>query len=348
MWRGLLPGLIVLVLGIGVWLLAHPRVVKSVTTHLVISEVQVRSVADADDEFVELYNPTGSTVDLSGMRLTRKTDTGSTENNLVASLSGTIAPDHYYLVAKPGASLSVTPDVVYSASSSAISGDNTIILYADQAKTTVVDMVGMGTAVASESATIGNPPNGGSVERKAQPGSDATSMGPGGADEFAGNAQDSDNNSADFVIRTASDPQNLASDPEPVTPTATVVPTPTETPTPTPTVEPTVTPTPTVEPTAEPTATPTPTVTVEPTVTSTPTSEPTATPTPTTVPTEEPTQTPTPTLEPTGVPTPTPTPPSGVVFENEFVRCTVEFKTKHFFGLILSWPKIRCHKIAIR
>lgn len=83
---------------------------------------------------------------------------------------------------------------------------------------------------------------------------------------------------------------------EPVTPTLTPTPTPTNTATPTPT--PTITETPT----------PTPTITATPTITETPTPTPKITEMPTPTPTPTPTNTPTPTPTNTETPTPTPTP----------------------------------------
>src|SRR3990172_11656250 len=67
----------------------------SLTNHVVISEVQVAGVTDADDEFVELYNPTEADINLSGWSLTKKISNG-TETNLDSSLSGTIPSHSYY------------------------------------------------------------------------------------------------------------------------------------------------------------------------------------------------------------------------------------------------------------
>src|SRR3990167_11365760 len=70
-----------------------PRAVLSAANHIVISEIQIEGSV-ADNEFVELYNPTGDPVDLTGWRLARRTASAITDtNNLVASMSGTI-PAH--------------------------------------------------------------------------------------------------------------------------------------------------------------------------------------------------------------------------------------------------------------
>jgi hypothetical protein len=303
------------------------RQVLSVASHVVISEIQVTG-GGTTDEIVELYNPTGDTVNLAGWRLTRKTASGATENNLVASLSGTIAPQGYFLIAHPDYDGAVAADLPYSATTSAIAANNTVTLYSD-AGTTVVDLVGMGSATSSESATTVNPAANGSIERKASPSSTADSMGPGGSEETAGNGEDSDNNTNDFVSRTTSDPQNTSSPIEPPPST----PTPTDEPTPTPT------PTPTDEPTPTPTETPTPTVTPTPT----PTEEPTPTPTPSETPTPTPTETPVPTV----TPTPTPTPMSAnprVTLKGLLFSCTLEYLPIRIFGFTFRMPRVSCSR----
>lgn len=244
-------------------------------THVVISEIQIGGVTSTD-EFVELYNPTVADVDLTNWRLTKKTQ-GGVESDLVSTMSGTIKSHGFFLIASnPGYTGSVTPDVTYATSSASISSNNTVTLYAGDGNT-VVDMVGLGSATASETAATTNPADGKSRERKALSSSTTATM--IAADELAGNGEDTDNNSEDFVLRNTPQPQNSFSSLEPEgTPTATPTPTLTETPTPTATATPTMTQTPTPTVTQAPTATPTPTLTVTPTATATPTLTPTPTP----------------------------------------------------------------------
>lgn len=258
----------------------HP--VASVSPNVVISEVQLRAT-NVDDEFVELYNPSGLAIDLTGWKLTKRTQSG-TQSNLVASMSGSIPAKGYFLIASTESAASSSADQLYSTQH--LATDNSVTLYGNDG-TTIVDLVGLGTATASETAGIDNPVNGGSIERKAQASSTTESMGTGGSDEFSGNGLDTDNNSADFVQRAISQPQSSQSTMEPPT-----VPTPTNTPTVTPTNTPT--PTETITPTMTPTATPTVTNTPTPTVTETPTPSPTPTVIPTLIPTPTVTVTPTP------------------------------------------------------
>lgn len=318
-----------------------PFQVQSVASHIVISEVQIGGDNGVDDEFIELYNPTGSSVDMTGWRLTRKT-AGGTQSNLVASISGTIGAHGYFLISHPDYDGSVAADLEYSATTSGLAANNSVTLYSD-AGTTLVDLVGMGSAIASESAGTSNPETSGSVERKANSASTAETM-TIGEDQTAGNGEDTDNNSNDFVIRTVSDPQNSSSNTEPIPAT----PTPTETPTPT--LEPSLTPTPTEEPSPTPTATPepTPTPTLEPTATPTPTSTPTPTPTPevtvTPTPTDVPSITPTVTPTPTVVPslTPTPTPVRNSPFRHFFFNCKVQYKTIVTKFFTFHFPTFQC------
>ncbi len=245
-------------------LLVGPTVVHAATDHVVISEIQVGGAAAAD-EFVELYNPTLSDVDLTGWRLRVGAST-----NLVASMSGVIKGQGYILIANPAfTTIPVTPDFVYSASSSSITANSYISLLRKTGTSSFAteDLVGMGTATSFEGVSVGAPAANKSIERLPV-------------------EDDTDDNSVDFSLRDNPAPQNSLI--TTTTPTPTVTPTPTETPTPTPTTA--------VEPTPTPTVTPTITPTNEPTPTNTPTPTPTiAIPTPTLVPTA------------TAIPTVTPT-----------------------------------------
>ena len=284
-----------------------PKAQAATATHVVISEVQTSGANGANDEFVELYNPTASDVLLDGWRLTKKTSGGS-ENNLVSNVTGAIPAHGYFLITHSASySGSTTTDISYSVPSQNIANsNNSVVLYSDDG-ITQIDLVGMGTATASETATTSNPSVSGSIERKANPSSDSTSMGVGGTDEFAGNGEDTNDNSADFVTRTTPQPQNSQSAIEPVA----------ETPTPTPSDTPTETPTPTVTPTETPT--------------------PTLSPTPTTQP--SPTATPTPSL----TPTPTPTIPlPKIIIRGPLFTCTLNYRSLRFFNKQFFFPLIQC------
>ena len=306
-------------------------------TNVVISQVQIKGIV-ADDEFIELYNPTANPIDMTGWRLTRTTASGTTQSNLVSSISGTIAPFSYFLISPDNSFASASADQLYS-TSSRVADDNTVTLYSD-AGITVVDKVGFEDAQDRETAAvISNPAASESAVRKASAASDASSVSPGGAEATDGNSFDTDINSTDFVIVSLSFPRNSQS-PAAITPTTTQ--TPTEMPTPTDMITPTIEPSPTVEPTEAPTPT------LEPTEEPTPTISPTDIPSPTV----EPTNMPTPTNQPTGTPTPTLTPsPTPRIIVDEPLSpkrrlvCYETTKSISIMGMTFSFPQFHCKVI---
>jgi hypothetical protein len=322
--------------------------VHAAVDHVVISEVQL-SGGVPNDEFIELYNPTTMPISLENWKLTKKTQTG-TESSLVASMSGVIPFHGYYLIARPEYDGSTVPDITYSAE--ILSTNNTVLLYDD--KNILIDKIGFNAAVDKEISTIGgssNPTASRSVERKANSFSDLASM-VNGIDQFAGNGEDSDNNSVDFIVRTVSNPQNSKSAIEPVIsqiPTETITPTLLPTPTTEIAIAPTSTISPSPTPTQEPTSTPiempspTPSLTPLPTFTPTPTIAfiPSATPLPTFTPTPTivfPSYTPIPTL----LPSPSAAPHHVLSFPGFRVIWKWHFRPVHFGRVFVSFPYVDC------
>jgi hypothetical protein len=296
---------------------AHSRNVSAATSHIVISEIQIAG-SSTSDEFVELYNPTSNSIDISGWNLYRKTAAQVTET-LVATASGIIPAHGFYLFANSNFNGGITPDKVYSEN---ISSDNSILIRDNFGN--LGDLVGLGNSNTKEGTTIDNPIAERSVERKANSDSTEISMSLGGNDEFLGNSEDTDNNFLDFVKHVSphiSQPQGSNSAIEPVLPSDT----PTFTPTPT------LTPSPTLEPTASPT----------------PTQEPSPTISPTPLPTSTPTPTVTQVLSPTPTPTVLPTPiPSGTIILNSpHLVCYLTRKQVDFFFFKIFMPFVVCSKI---
>lgn len=180
------------------------------TDHIVISEVQIHG-GNANEDFVELYNPTNSPVDLNGWKLRKRTSNG-TESSLVVIGSGKSIPAHGFFLwanSQGGFSTSVNADEDTTAN---ISENNSVALKTPT--DVIVDQVawGNGTGQFVETTAFpNNPATSQSVERKAFSTSTASSMSSGGADELKGNGFDGNNNSTDFVLRTASQPQNSGS-----------------------------------------------------------------------------------------------------------------------------------------
>jgi hypothetical protein len=219
------------------------------TSTLLVSEV-VTGGASASDEFAELANAGNVPVDVSGYELVYATSSGGTVARKAAWTTPTvIGPGRHLLVANVAGVFATIADATYSGGFAATGG--TVALRPIGGA--VVDAVGWGDASNGfvEGLAAPSPASGSSIERL-----------PGGS---FGNATDSNDNAADFVIRTTPSPQNLVADPRPepgpscsVAPTATPSAVPTATPTPTATISPTPIPTATPTPQPTPTATPSP------------------------------------------------------------------------------------------
>lgn len=341
MHRSSLSGTLILSIFIllAIFLVSNVQIAKAASaTHVVISEIQIGGNGKTTDEFIELYNPTDSAIELSDWKLTRKNSEGI-ESTVSASLAGTIPSKGYFLVTHADAASSSSADIHYSGID--IGNNNTVLLYNE---TLLIDKVGFGSgdtaAQDKETQTTPNPPAGTSRERKAKNTSTQTSM-TTGVDMLLGNGEDTDNNFTDFVPRSTPQPQNSESAIEPliaptITETPTLTPTPTEI-TPTITLTPTITATPTPTVSVTPTATPTPTLTETPTPTITIT--PTLSITPTTSPTTIPSVTPTTTATPSPTLTPTPTHPHFPTFD---VVCTTTMKQIKVLWITIDYPLLSC------
>lgn len=289
-------------------------------SHVVISEVQLAGspgINTTQDEFVELYNPTPLDVNLANWKLAKKTAAGT--ETILATISGTIKSHGYFLLtAQPGYTGSVLGDQTYATASGSFAPGNTVLIYNDSSS--LVDKVGFTNATDFETSPEPNPGPGESRERSANNTSTKARMAVGGIDEFMGNGEDTDNNSADFVGRDVPQPQNSSSAIEPVA-TATPTLTPTVTPTVTPTMTPTETPipSPSQTPTNIPSLTPAPTITVAPTVTTSPT----------------PSATVSPTLTLTVTPTPAP-------FPNFRFDCTTKTLAFKILTITINVPLVSC------
>ncbi len=238
--------------------------VRAISSNIVISEFRTRGPNGGNDEFIELYNLSGSDVDISGWKINGSNSAGSTSTRLTVAAGTILNPGCYYLAtnsSKTGGpySGSVPGNQAYTA---AITDDGGIALL--DSLDVVIDQAGMSAGSAYKEGTVLAPLTTNvnrSYERK-----------PGGG---SGNGQDTDNNSNDFQLLAPSDPQSLSGGCLPYSSTSTPTPstTPTDTDTPTSTNTPTET--------GAPTETQTPTQTETPSATPTPTDTATNTPTPT-------------------------------------------------------------------
>lgn len=167
--------------------------------HIVISEIQISGVT-ADDEFIELYNPTGQEASLENWDIKRKTNTGS-ESNILNNIQGVIKPYGYFLIIPRANCGESKAEICYKGNiiaddeyttNSFMANDNAILLYSDAGE--IIDEVVWVEIPKSQS-----------LERKAwRSGSCVSAQ---GVNELFGNGCDT-GNSNDFEIRTTPNPQN--------------------------------------------------------------------------------------------------------------------------------------------
>jgi len=204
------------------------KLVGNPTSHVVISEVQINS-----DEFVELYNPTSNSVNMTGWYWSYFPSTRA-ENNPYRNKqfpSGATIPSHgFYLISvydDPNTSenyISIANWNIGYAGPQISNTDGAVGIYSANPATksspaaaaaVCVDKVGWGSPQVYEGTPAQVPAVGQSLERKARSNSTPASMAPGGADALLGNGYDIGNNSADFIIRVSSQPQNSSTTEQP-------------------------------------------------------------------------------------------------------------------------------------
>ena len=182
--------------------------ISGIAKHVVISEIYVHAINQTGknlSEFVELYNPTDRAKDLTGWTLS--------DNEGIITLNGIIQAHKFYLVGMAGYNAykdnASWPDADYQATSSNFSlkdGGDEVIL--NNSAGEVVDIVGWGTATTNETLNAETPGENKSLQRKVND----------SINEGAGPAWDTNNNSADFFVQTAPNPQNTGSAPIPPIP----------------------------------------------------------------------------------------------------------------------------------
>ena len=170
---------------------AKPSLLQA--TNIVISEFRFRGSNGANDEFIELYNPTLSSVDISGWLIRGSNNAGTVTTRATLPALTILKPGQYYLIANTGYNDSTIPDLTYG---TGISDDGGVaVTLADG--TTIIDQAGLsagsaykeGTQQTSLPATIDQ-----GYERKI-----------GGASD---SCLDDGNNVTDFQLKNPSAPQN--------------------------------------------------------------------------------------------------------------------------------------------
>jgi hypothetical protein len=165
-----------------------PETSSQVSFKILINEIQIAGQT-VDDEFIELYNPNETPINLSGYVLKKKSNTG-VESTLVTSsrFENKIIPAKgFLLLAREGYYQGSTLPDIFWPKSYWLASDNTVIFYDPSGK--IVDKVGWGNAADFESQPFPqNPEKNQSLERI--------------------NFQDTDNNAKDFQLQLTPSPQN--------------------------------------------------------------------------------------------------------------------------------------------
>ncbi len=185
-------------------------------SHLVISEVYGgggNSGAIYKNDFIEIYNPTDNTINLSNWSVQYASSTGSFNN--ITKLSGSIGPHKFYLVKESGGTggtislptADATGTINLSATSGKVALASTTTSVSGTNDTAVIDFVGYGSANDYETTPVSALSNIQSGERRDNN---------GGTVESQGNGWDTDNNYADFVITDNVNPQNSVNPAEPI------------------------------------------------------------------------------------------------------------------------------------
>jgi hypothetical protein len=211
-------------------------------THLVISEFSSRGPKGADDEFVEIYNPTGGTINISSWTIRTSSGCTSPVRNVITTLATisvntTLQPGQYYLLATANSTWSeqgssVQPDKTFEPG---IDDDGGVALFNLSGQ--IQDAAGMCLDTTYHEGNVLIPFSANDFTLTANPSYERK---PGGNISCF----DTNDNARDFVKIDPADPQNSHSDKHLCggvhifTPTPTLTPSPTRTPTRAPTAIP--------------------------------------------------------------------------------------------------------------
>ncbi len=100
--------------------------------HILVSEIMAGADGNANYEFIELYNPNGAAINLTGYSIKKRSSTGS-ESTLVSAsrFEGKIIPanKHFLLANEGGYGGQISPDVFWPKSYTLAYSNNALIIY---------------------------------------------------------------------------------------------------------------------------------------------------------------------------------------------------------------------------
>ncbi len=164
-----------------------------------LSEFRTRGLSGAADEFIEVYNPTTSTLNIGGLKIRASNGSGTISDRITITAGKTLGPGCHYLLANSssgGFSGSVPANQTYG---TGITDDGGIAITGSNG-TRIIDAVGMSSGSAYKEGGM-LAPMAGNLERSYE-------RRPGGA---FGNGVDTNNNAIDFVLTAPINPQNSSS-----------------------------------------------------------------------------------------------------------------------------------------
>jgi len=195
--------------------------------HIVISEIQVKGNS-ADDEFIEIYNPTDSIISLADFSIQYLSGIATSTAKIIKKNFNTldqISAKSFFLLVNSNATSSLKDKADMTYSSFSLSGNSTGATLFLVGTTTIIsnlddlliiDSLSYGNPILPVSNIIPTVPDANkSLERKAASISTTDSM-ILGEHQFWGNGYDSDSPD-DFILRGLPEPQNSLNFPEPRT-----------------------------------------------------------------------------------------------------------------------------------